>query len=80
MANEVRLIDANKLPITTEFFDDGEYSIDFVYASAIRQAPTIDPESLRPKGQWVKLDYDKAWAKCSECKCNWEWKKLRNTI
>lgn len=79
MENEVRLIDANKLPITTEFFDDGEYSIDFVYASAIRQAPTIDPESLRPKGRWeihCRSTYD-SWTQetdeefyleCSECK------------
>lgn len=72
MANEVRLIDANKLPITTEFFDDGEYSIDFVYASAIRQAPTIDPESLRPKGRWEYVDDgvligNGMHMECSEC-------------
>lgn len=32
----------------------------------MEQTPTIDPESLRPKGQWVYDDGNLEWA-CSEC-------------
>lgn len=52
----MRLIDADALEISTEFSDDGEYCWDIVPAYRIREAPTIDPESLRPKGKWVKDD------------------------
>lgn len=36
----------------------------------IKAAPTIDPESLRPKGEWIgkQLDKFRMWeAKCSKC-------------
>jgi rubrerythrin len=68
MENEVRLIDANAL---IKSHGDDVTNWDRPYAvriSSIEAAPTIDPESLRPKGRWV---YDKGnleWA-CSECLC-----------
>lgn len=41
----------------------------------LEQTPTIDPESLRPKGEWIKYETDESWGvedythwfKCSEC-------------
>lgn len=58
MANEVRLIDANKLYeksyMTNPTTVDNPYGGDsVVLLKDIEDAPTIDPESLRPKGQWV---------------------------
>ena len=35
----------------------------------IIEAPTIDPESLRPKGRWE--EYCNFWRKCSICGCTW---------
>ncbi len=29
-------------------------------------------------GRWMKLAYDPAWTKCSECGCNWEWGMVEN--
>lgn len=56
MANEVRLIDANAL---VRFIDPGHLRNQFELCfseydvvSMIRNAPTIDPESPRPKGRW----------------------------
>jgi hypothetical protein len=56
MANEVRLIDANALfPYGAVPFveNDGFATADKLYG-IIKNAPTIDPESLRPKGRWEK--------------------------
>jgi rubrerythrin len=80
MANEVRLIDANalqrricKAKCNREYEDcrdEGDCEFDFF----IFWAPTIDPESLRPKGRWLgegdgyadgEIVYD-VWY-CSEC-------------
>lgn len=34
----------------------------------VKEAPTIDPESLRPQGEWVETDYKPYWyTKCSLC-------------
>lgn len=59
MANEVRLIDANalqgricKAKCNREYEDcrdEGDCEFDFF----IFWAPTIDPESLRPKSEWI---------------------------
>ena len=84
MANEVRLIDANKLPYTrVQIFHGmngdtplvGGYNA-VVMSAAIREAPTIDPESLRAKGRWIKtketlgyLDVD--CVECSVCHDSW---------
>ena len=62
MANEVRLIDANAL--IKQANAEGAYG--YVDAAQIESAPTIDPESLRPKGRWVYEDGNLEWA-CSEC-------------
>ena len=74
MENEVRLIDANalqrricKAKCKREYEDcreEGDCEFDFF----IFFAPTIDPESLRPKGRWVYDDGNLEWA-CSECLC-----------
>ena len=61
MANEVRLIDANSLMKTVQANDYMLCSLTNstdrgMFTSGIQQAvdeqPTIDPESLRPKGRW----------------------------
>jgi hypothetical protein len=72
MANEVRLIDANalqrricKAKCNREYEDcrdEGDCEFDFF----IFWAPTIDPESLRPKGRW-NVDVANLKASCSEC-------------
>lgn len=59
MTNEVRLIDADALiekaywhgerPDPGNIYPDGVGAVD---VSDIEDAPTIDPESLRPKGRW----------------------------
>lgn len=73
---EVRLIDANAL---NKRFDEREADDIELYGvhiaecfpadkakEIVDQMPTIDPESLRPKGQWVYDDGNLEWA-CSEC-------------
>ena len=74
-----RLIDVDELLkkkfLTREF--DGTargWTLEVVSAKDIEDAPTIDPESLRPRGRWEKWNetWDKPEAKgylrCSECK------------
>ena len=63
MANEVRLIDANALPYENQVLSyDDEWCLK---VSDIEKVPTIDPESLRPKGRWV--DHMVRDWRCSEC-------------
>ena len=66
MENKVRLIDANAAALNTHkeiYWTESE-------AAAVRNflahQPTIDPESLRPKGQWVSDEGDILFH-CSEC-------------
>lgn len=65
----MRLIDANALMKKELIPPCGVVSVD-----DIKKAPTIDPESLRPKGRWVNEDFlEKAAtvndpAICSNCK------------
>lgn len=63
MANEVRLIDANA--VDYENIMCSQSQLHWLNA-IIEQQPTIDPESLRPKGRWVYDDGNLEWA-CSEC-------------
>lgn len=64
MANEVRLIDANALPYENQVLSyDDEWCLK---VSDIEKVPTIDPESLRPKGRWVSDEGDVLFH-CSEC-------------
>ena len=73
----MRLIDADSIKWhrTTECGGYGIFfSVDKVYKEEINKMPTIDPESLRPRGTWEgtadgyangELVYD-TWT-CSEC-------------
>ena len=65
-----RMIDANELLkkkfLTREF--DGTargWTLEVVSAKDIEDAPTIDPESLRPHGRWEEIN---GYLRCSECK------------
>ena len=70
MTDEIRLIDANALLgksfCTAPATMNNPYGGDsVVLVNDIENAPTIDPESLRPQGEWVK------WGNkiiCSHCK------------
>lgn len=75
MANEVRLVDADellnsfrpedeKLPLMAGLMRDVKRMV----GEHICNLPTIDPESLRPKGRWVYDEGNLEWA-CSECLC-----------
>ena len=78
MANEVRLIDANALieksywhgerPDPGNIYPDGVEAVD---VSDIEDAPTIDPESLRPKGRWERSIFADDFHRCSECSSVW---------
>ena len=65
---EVRLIDANKLKLVYEDWiakmedcpidvcaDECQAIYDCIWE--LNEAPTIDPESLRPHGKWFECDY-----------------------
>lgn len=43
----------------------------------IKNAPAVGAEPVQ-HGMWLKLAYDPAWSKCSECGCNWEWGMVEN--
>ena len=67
----MRLIDADKLPVVTEWcVDEAGFGASFhvVHEEDINKAPTIDPESLRPQGEW-ECEHE-TWGKmqCSVCK------------
>lgn len=85
---EVRLIDANALDALEDLkyiyrpVCDGDawYRAEDVW-KCIGEQPTIDPESLRPKGRWIETDWvepdghyfecvhtPKAGLLCSECR------------
>lgn len=74
MENEVRLIDANAFIETIEKIAS-EDKIPFFHLDEITQeifdAPTIDPESLRPKGRWENYP-SHMHRRCSICKVEWE--------
>lgn len=75
MANEVRLIDANALPYENQVLSyDDEWCLK---VSDIEKVPTIDPESLRPKGRWIKEE--NGVIVCSECGEEHEWEDYRAT-
>ena len=70
--NEVRLIDANALRKRIETnrlaCNSGSFS-ELCYMDAItsvNEAPTIDPESLRPTAKWIIV---RRMADGAECKC-----------
>lgn len=53
MANEVRLIDANEIP-WCHYDLENYHSFVGVDKEYVDEMPTIDPESLRPKGRWTE--------------------------
>lgn len=61
---EARLIDANALSYKMAMGSLGEQLI-YVSADDIRNAPTIDPESLRPHAKW-RLNNDGS-GTCGNC-------------
>ena len=67
MANEVRLIDANEIP-WCHYDLENYHSFVGVDKEYVDEMPTIEPESLRPKGRWVYDEGNLEWA-CSECLC-----------
>ena len=74
-----RLIDADELMKKAEHIPTGirfmGIRLEFhgVTASAIENAPTIDPESLRAHGHWIQeeSDWGQAQRECSCCGCKW---------
>jgi predicted nucleic acid-binding Zn ribbon protein len=58
----MRLIDADDLK--TKGFADEETGEGIVYVQDIDEAPTIEPEDLRPKGRWEKSG---ALLECQNC-------------
>ena len=63
MANEVRLIDANA--VDYENIMCSQSQLHWLNA-IIEQQPTIDPETLRPKGRWITDD--KGVTYCGRCR------------
>lgn len=71
MENEVRLIDiaqCEKYGHACLMYTEEDGSLVQTFTSAF---PTIDPETLRPKGRWmndgVKVPNGVDWYHCSEC-------------
>ena len=83
MENKVRLIDAIALmkvigdhdyPLVDKYNSVGFGMYTIGIQQAVDEAPTIDPESLRPKGRWILEAHNERvncrWnvtAECSEC-------------
>lgn len=62
--NKVRLIDANELKNNAYPFPcaiGAEYAVSI---RAINEAPTIDPESLRPHARWISREVDYYCPRC----------------
>ena len=69
---EQRLIDANALHYHVGV-NQNDKQIFYVTGEDIDAAPTIDPESLRPHGCWIRTE-TALWQvqyKCSCCGCKW---------
>lgn len=65
MVNKVRPIDANALIARTDLhINIGAGDNICIDIADIAKAPTIDPETLRPKGRWVSNRYK---ITCSSC-------------
>ena len=74
MANEVRLIDANALKKAMRMWPRTKQPV-LIYTGTILKgiddAPTINPESLRPKGRWEPRKDAIGFVHCSVCHdCN----------
>jgi hypothetical protein len=73
---EVRLIDARKIAndialylAETSYLNSTALDALIMVFRWVREAPTIDPESLRPKGKWLKSEwgYPDRTLTCSAC-------------
>lgn len=65
---DMRLIDANALDLQNRVqMDMGGLCFIEDIETAIEQAPTIDPESLRPVGRWIKKKPGDKKIYCSRC-------------
>ena len=72
MESEVRLIDANALLANRDIhINIGAGDNICIDIADIAKAPTIDPESLRPKGRWENYP-SHMHRRCSICKVEWE--------
>ena len=67
----MRLIDANALANRMQFLIRTHHRDAFDALNEIDNAPTIDPESLRPQGEWVKIGVDEFL--CSKCNVIYEY-------
>ena len=67
-----RLIDADELKKDFRL-NFGGVSHAVAACEIIDRQPTIDPESLRPHGRWIKAESDceQIQYKCSCCGCKW---------
>lgn len=66
----MRLIDADALQIEGVDLEKETPIVDFALSviKALQNAHTIDPEELRPKGEWTQAENDVCyWYVCSEC-------------
>lgn len=52
----MRLIDADAIPFRREIGDLSECPKMFVSKNTVDHLPTIDPASLRPKGEWISIE------------------------
>lgn len=69
MVAEVRLIDADALIANEDLhIVIGAGDNICIDIADIAKAPEIDPDTLRPKGRWVRGETNHhEWMKCSEC-------------
>ena len=70
----MRLIDADALD-TRERGNNSQRTMWWEIKHLIKEAPTIDPESLRPQGEWEAYPSDQ-YRRCSHCKTEWEKEKI----
>ena len=52
----MRLIDADEIPFRKELGDMSDNPKMFVFKSDVDKIPTIDPASLRAKGEWISVE------------------------
>lgn len=70
----MRLIDADALKKLRHDYIQGRIKFNGSEYDLIDKCPTIDPESLRPQGEWVKSEDDYCGLniiKCSLCREEW---------
>ena len=80
----MRIIDAHSFQKTIREYRDSypnaptRQAVCNIFLSMLgdeNQTPTIDPESLRPQGEWEAYPSDR-YRRCSHCKTEWEQEKI----